>query len=337
MKILKYILIGIIALAAILLIVSVFIPAKLVTVRTITINAPAASVYEEVIDLKNWDKWSPWYAKEPTMEQAFSDPSSGDGAWASWKGKEVGEGKQTIIESRPNEYIKTLLEFADMDSKNYSFFSFRDSAGSTITEWGYDGAEIPVYFRMMNVMMKGMLVKEFDNGLNNLKKLCENKPAAGAKTVFEIHETTMEDRVYIAKRDSLSFEKIGEFFGTNFHAIFEALGKANVEPAGYPTGLFFNWDETNKSALMAAAIPVKGDAKTVVKGYETIVVPAGKNLHIAYYGSYENSGNAHYAMDDYLKEKKLEQLAPVVEEYLTDPMNEPDTNKWLTNIYYPVK
>lgn len=337
MKVLKYILIGIVALVAILLIVSAFMPAKMTTVRTIVINAPAASVFEEVNEYKNWNKWSPWYALEPTMEQTYSEPSAGEGAWTSWKGKEMGEGKQTIVESRPNEYIKTLLEFGGMDSKNYSDFTFRDSAGSTVVEWGFDGAEMPFYMRMMNVMMKGMLDKEFDNGLQNLKTLCESKTAGPAKMAFEIHETDMMDRVYIAKRDSVSWEKIGEFYQTNLPAIFEAAGKAKLEPAGSPTGLFFKWDDTNKSALMAAAIPVKGDAKTVVKGFETIVVPAGKNLHIAYMGSYEKSGDAHYAMDAYMKEKSMEQINPVIEEYVTDPMSEPDTSKWLTNIYYPVK
>jgi hypothetical protein len=28
---------------------------------------------------------------------------------------------------------------------------------------------------------------------------------------------------------------------------------------------------------------------------------------------------------------------PVIEEYVTDPMNEADTTKWLTNIYYTLK
>lgn len=337
MKILKYILIAVLIIGALFLIASAFMPAKMTTKRTIVINAPASSVFEEVNEYKNWDKWSPWYALEPTMEQSYSEPSAGAGAWTSWKGKEMGEGKQTTLESRPNEYIKTLLEFNGMDGKNYSDFTFRDSAGATIVEWGFDGAEMPFYMRSMNVMMKGMLDKEFDNGLANLKKLSESKPAEAPKVSYEIHETDMMDRVYIAKRDSLTFDKISEFYSVNLPAIFEAIGKANLEPAGAPSGLFFSWDEAGKSTLMAAAIPVKGDAKTTVKGFETIVVPAGKNLHIAYMGSYEKSGDAHYAMDAYIKEKNMEQAMPVVEEYVTDPMNEPDTNKWLTNIYYPVK
>ena len=84
-------------------------------------------------------------------------------------------------------------------------------------------------------------------------------------------------------------------------------------------------------------IPVKGDAKTKVKGYETFVVPAGKMLHIAYMGGYNGIGQAHMAIDDYMNEKGFMQLTPIAEEYVTDPSKERDSSKWLTNIYYPVK
>ncbi len=337
MKILKYILIGLAALVATVLVVSAFISPKMSTVRSAVIQAPPTVVFGEVNDFKNWNGWSPWYEQEPTMEQKFSEPSAGVNAWTSWKGKEMGEGKQTIVESRTNEYVKTLLEFGGMDSKNYSDFTFKDSSGFTLVSWGFYGDEMPIYMRLMNVMMKGMLNKEFNRGLENLKKVCEGKQLNQPKISYEIHESAMMDRVYIAKRDSMAWEKIGEFYQTNLPSLFEAVGKAKLEPEGSPSGLFFKWDEANKSALMAAAIPVKGNSKTMVKGYETIIVPAGKNLHIAYLGAYEKSGDAHNAMDAFIKEKKMEQLSPVIEEYVTDPMNEPDTAKWLTNIYYPVK
>jgi effector-binding domain-containing protein len=41
-------------------------------------------------------------------------------------------------------------------------------------------------------------------------------------------------------------------------------------------------------------------------------------------------------MDVYLKEKNLTH-SYVIEEYVTDPMMEKDTAKWLTNIFYLIK
>ena len=336
MKILKYILAGLFAIAGLLLIVSAFLPAKVNVLRSTTINAPGASVFEEVNNFKNWDKWSPWKAIDPEMEQTFSENSEGVGAWSSWISKE-GNGKQTIVESRANEFIRTQLEFEGWDSEDFSDFNFKDSAESTIVSWSFEGGEMPFYFRLMGIMMTGMIEKEYDNGLANLKILCESKPV-GQKLYrgYNITETDMDERVYIAKKDSIGMDKISAFYMENFPKVFEAAGKAKLEFAGSPSGLFFNWDDATKTTVMAAGVEVKGDAQTNVKGFDTFIVPAGKNLFIAYYGAYDKSAEAHYAMDDYMKEKHLQLSNQVIEEYVTDPGQEPDTTKWLTNIYYPV-
>jgi effector-binding domain-containing protein len=114
------------------------------------------------------------------------------------------------------------------------------------------------------------------------------------------------------------------------------MGKMSIKAAGAPSGIFYKYDEKEMKADMAAAIPV-ADAKANVKGYQLIEIPAGKALQIAYYGAYEKSGDAHMAIDKYMKEKNLTMNTHVIEEYVTDPMHEPDTSKWLTNIYYMVK
>jgi effector-binding domain-containing protein len=91
------------------------------------------------------------------------------------------------------------------------------------------------------------------------------------------------------------------------------------------------------TADMMAGFPVKGDASVKVPGMETYLVPAGKVLKIAYMGEYEKTGTAHEALNKYIGSKGLTHYGNVIEEYITDPMSEPDTAKWLTNIYYLVK
>ena len=143
--------------------------------------------------------------------------------------------------------------------------------------------------------------------------------------------------VYIGKKDSVGWDKISEFYIKTLPTLGEAITKAKVEMTGAPSGLFFVWDTVNKTTVMAAVIAVKGNAKTKVKGLETFVIPAGKMLHIAYYGGYNGTGAAHMAMQEYIDEKGLIKRLPIVEEYITDPGKEPDSTKWLTNVYYPVK
>jgi effector-binding domain-containing protein len=58
---------------------------------------------------------------------------------------------------------------------------------------------------------------------------------------------------------------------------------------------------------------------------------------VAYYGNYDQSEKAHDAIGDKMKADGLVLRDAVIEEYVTDPTAEPDTAKWLTNIYYPIK
>ena len=46
--------------------------------------------------------------------------------------------------------------------------------------------------------------------------------------------------------------------------------------------------------------------------------------------------DVYNAMDTYAKEKNLTKTFSL-EEYVTTPMNEKDTAKWQTNIYYVIK
>ena len=86
---------------------------------------------------------------------------------------------------------------------------------------------------------------------------------------------------------------------------------------------------------MVVAMPVAQPLNSRVPNIEDINVPAGKAHVIDYYGAYEGIGDAHWAMDAFLKKNNLKAGAPVIEEYVTDPGIEPDQSKWLTKIYYP--
>ena len=54
-------------------------------------------------------------------------------------------------------------------------------------------------------------------------------------------------------------------------------------------------------------------------------------------GRLDGTGTAHEAMDDMMTAKGLHLRFAAVEEYVTDPAQEPDTSKWVTNICYPVE
>src|SRR3978361_1988201 len=72
--------------------------------RSVTIAAPAAAGFPEINDLHKSQDWSRWAKVDPNVKMTFEGPPNGVGASNSWAGnKEVGEGRQTITASTPNE------------------------------------------------------------------------------------------------------------------------------------------------------------------------------------------------------------------------------------------
>ena len=104
---------------------------------------------------------------------------------------------------------------------------------------------------------------------------------------------------------------------------------------GAPTGLYWTYDTVTMKTDMAAAFPLDISFKAAEP--VQIVTLKGKALTIDFMGDMSKMGEAHMAMDDYILEKKLKQVPPVLEVYVTDPAKEPDTSKWLTKVIYYVE
>src|SRR5262245_36111191 len=87
-------------------------PNELLIKRHATISAPADKVFAQVNDLHNWDAWSPWSKLDPNAKIGFEGPAEGKDAVFTWQGNEnIGEGRMTIVESRPAELVDVKLDF----------------------------------------------------------------------------------------------------------------------------------------------------------------------------------------------------------------------------------
>jgi effector-binding domain-containing protein len=282
------------------------------------------------------------------MKMEYNEIPAGAGAgykWASANSK-VGSGDMTITSSTQDS-ISTAMNFMENGIARGKFVFAKKDSTTKVTWIMESNLGMNPIGRIYGLFMDTLLGPDFEKGLANLKKVAEAIPTGPKKyRGYEVMEEDSPAKVYIVKKDSLGWDKVTEFYQKTLPAIYEAIEKARLkektgqeklEIAGPPSCLFFKWDSTNRTTLMAAGIPVKGDANTKVKGFETVVIPTGTNLHITYHGGYSKMANAHFAMDDYMKEKSFLQGSPVIEEYVSDSSKEADSSKWITNIFYPVK
>jgi hypothetical protein len=164
---------GLIGLVVLLVAVSYLLPAQIHVERSILIKAPAEKVFARVNHLKNWEAWSPWHAMEPDAKYVYSGPEEGANAKASWEGKKIGTGSQTITRSEPFQRIESSLDMGSQGKAEGSF-TFDETNGETKVVWAFDtNMGMNPIARYMGLMMDRWIGADFEKGLNSLKELCE--------------------------------------------------------------------------------------------------------------------------------------------------------------------
>lgn len=156
-------------------------PANGNIVRMATIDAPPADVFARVNDLHKWQEWSPWAKLDPDAKVSYEGPVAGYGAAFLWSGNsDVGEGKMTLVESKPNEKIKFKIDMLKpMAASSTSEFTFEPDGNSTYVIWRMTGERSFLQRAMCAIFnAEKMAGDQFDQGLANLNAVVTGKTAA---------------------------------------------------------------------------------------------------------------------------------------------------------------
>ncbi|MBA3682985.1 MAG: SRPBCC family protein [Bacteroidetes bacterium] len=326
----------ILALVVVYLILALFGPKEIKVERTITVNKPVLVVASKLTDYKFYnDEWNPWSEKDPAMKTTYRGNSGEVGHFYSWEGnKEVGKGEMEIKSITKDSIIQRLTLDGMGDSKAY--YILKDNTTSTDVTWGVV-FEIGFLGRPMMLFMNmdKMIGTMYEKGLAKFKTKVEAIKEEVSMSNHEVKEIQWEARTFFGtKRTKMDGNKLAAFFGENFPKMWVELEKEKIKSCMSPCGIFYSWDEKTMATECAAAFCVPNDKK--IKGWEKYSIPASRVLIAPHYGAPEKSIEAHYAIDAYMKENKLDYTF-VIEEYVTDPTLEKDTARWLTNIYYILK
>lgn len=161
---------------AVLAVVVALQPSEFRIQRTATMAAPPSAAFAQVNDFHKWEAWSPWAKLDPSAKNTFEGPSSGKGAAFAWAGNnKVGEGRMTIVESRPDELIRIKLEFQKpFAATNTAEFSFKPEGDRTAVTWSMYGHNNFVARAVcLFVDMDKALGAEFEKGLAGIKSAAE--------------------------------------------------------------------------------------------------------------------------------------------------------------------
>lgn len=303
--------------------------------RSRIINSPAEVIFDDVNDFKNWENWSPWLEKDPTMVTSFKDTTSGVGATYSWKGKE-GVGFMKTISIIPNKEIIQQIDFGKGHIAEV-YWNFTEIDLGTEVTWGMRGKISfgeKFYWLFKGGLEKNM-IPTYDRGLELLEQYILKE--------MENHSFELKRMVdygggyYLYQTTSCKIDDIEKKMGGMFPVVIKFMADNNIEPSGKPFTLNHKWDEENNTVMFSACIPVKERVITtgdVLTGY----LKPQKVFKMIFKGDYKFSNDAWEAAYNGLTAQGFSEIedAEPFEVYSVGPKETANPAKWVTEIYIPV-
>lgn len=162
--------------------IAAFLSPKAHLERSIVINAPASTIFEQMNTIKNTNNWQPWGKQDPNIKLSYEGPESGVGAKLNWQSEKMGDGSQWIIESVPDKHVKVGMQFASFDGTYTGEINLEPAEGGTKVTWTYDsdvtntGMATSVMSKYMCLFLDKMIGPDYEQGLRTLKQVAESAP-----------------------------------------------------------------------------------------------------------------------------------------------------------------
>ena len=155
--------------------------------RSIIIKAPAATIYEQLVKLENFNKWAVWNLRDSSAKHTLTGTDGTVGATTSWSGDpEIsGEGEIVIASLLAGKKIVHTIHFLQPRKADArSEFKLEEVNEGTKLTWEFDLAT-PRPWNIFNLFysMDKKMGKDFEEGLLLMKAALEIKnPSAVIKT-----------------------------------------------------------------------------------------------------------------------------------------------------------
>jgi hypothetical protein len=177
MKIIKIIVVGIVAISALLLIIALFLPKDYTVSQSIIINRSQVDVFNYVKMIDNQKYYSIWVMEDPNSLITTKGTDGNVGYVSAWdsQNKNVGKGEQEITKIS-NERIDVDLRFErpfKSEAKAATTCKAIDANSTEVINEFFGHSAYPM--NLMTFFMKGMLGDAMKQNLTNLKGILEKK------------------------------------------------------------------------------------------------------------------------------------------------------------------
>lgn len=335
MKILKWLLIIVLILVALVLVIPLFMPATVSVGARQEVAVSPAQVFHNVASYTDRNQWDPWLETEP--DAAYSlDPKPGYvGSEYTWDGEKIKTGRIVVDSVVFGQYIASSIYFGDDPEPELVEWKLEKTDTGTGINWTFTAETSYPLERLVLNLFKGSMKAEFQRGLVNLKTYLEENPPKLSK-LSQIGAGSVGPMFALVAAASGTMDQFSEQMSELFPALAAAVEEQGLQMAGAPFSHYLTFDEETGVADYLCGIPVGSPGKNagdiMAKTYREI--PVIQAMHT---GPYEEFADTYYAIMEYCESNGIELTLEAMEFYLTDPLTEPNTTKWQTLIAMPVK
>lgn len=169
-------------LVAIPLVIALFVKKDYTVERSVVVDKPGATVFNYIRHLRNQDQYSKWVMTDPAMKKAFRGTDGMPGFVYAWDGnKEAGKGEQEITKITEGKRIDVEIRFERpfKSTARTPMLTEAQGTNATLVTWRMEGRNnYPM--NLMNLFLEGMLGKDMEVSLQNLKGILEGKNATAS-------------------------------------------------------------------------------------------------------------------------------------------------------------
>jgi effector-binding domain-containing protein len=146
-------------------------------------------------------------------------------------------------------------------------------------------------------------------------------------------------RPYVAVAETVSMQQLPAAVDRGFPEVFGWLQANRLQPAGAPFIRYVHVDMPSELSI-ELGVPIDGEAP-VDERVQQGLLPAGRYAVLVHIGPYDGLVGANAALQQWARARDIVwamddggRWRARVENYLTDPSQEPDASKWQTELAY---
>ncbi len=335
MKILKWIFIVLATIIVIGLVVAIFLPSQVSVTAEKEIDEPAVNLFHSLAQFDSRQDWDPWVSMDTSNVVDIKAEPGYIGSSYSWSGDKTGTGTVKVDSVVFGKYIASSIWFGPSPDPALITWELEPAGEKTLVKWGFHtDAKYPMGRIFLN-LMKGQLQSDFQKGLDNLAELMAEKNIK-LSHMSDVEKAQLPEQKAMVAATSGSMEEVTPQMEELFGKVMQEVEAQGLQVTGPPFSYYFDYDPENQTTSMYCGMPVAELGKPN-NGVLPIVMKASPAIMTLHTGPYDELSSSYNYLMEYVETNEIPVTWEALEVYLNDPMSQPYSTLWQTEIYFLTK